>query len=352
LRLPRYDISGLRAIDVERSDQIARVRCPPIPGSFTVRRPGLVLEVQPVWHWWRSTKCRECADFALGVAFRGRSYSEVDVGQAKSQFTAMTTTLPASLHPWPPIVALVFELDADAVVSLVDSAGLRVEWGLSEEAGFSNTTRKRAYRPRIDAAYYALDDEHQLRVAWILIKDLLRRHPKTEEAVRSRLAEIGWRIDAGKLVPSTTSIRELLFVQGTEYDSFRAIQQIMREARDSLEIIDPYLDGTIFGMLGALPTQELAVRLLTAKPPYDFALEGGKFQSQFSTISVDARKTTDFHDRFIVLDNRRCWHLGASIKDAGTKTFMISKLEDETNCAALRKAFCESWESGSPIPFR
>ena len=34
---------------------------------------------------------------------------------------------------------------------------------------------------------------------------------------------------------------------------------------------------------------------------------------------VEIRKTTNYHDRFIFLDKKRCFHLGASIKDAGKK---------------------------------
>ena len=39
-------------------------------------------------------------------------------------------------------------------------------------------------------------------------------------------------------------------------------------------------------------------------------------------------KTNKFHDRFIVIDNKEMYHLGASIKDLGRKCFGINKIED------------------------
>ena len=39
-------------------------------------------------------------------------------------------------------------------------------------------------------------------------------------------------------------------------------------------------------------------------------------------------KTNKFHDRFIILDEKEMYHLGASIKDLGKKCFGINKIED------------------------
>jgi hypothetical protein len=261
----------------------------------------------------------------------------------------MNVTLPTELHPWPPLLALVMDLDSTEVVALINSIGLVVDWALTGNDDFSNKTRKRAYGPRLDASFRALDDAAQLRAAWILTRELLKRHPEIEETLRAKLAEIGWRIDAGKLVPGSSPIRELLLTQGTEYDSYRAIKQVIQEAKQSTSIVDPYLNGTIFTMLATSSASTLSVKLLTARVPADFALEGAKFRTQFPQFAIEARKTSDFHDRFIIVYDSRCWHIGASIKDAGGKTFMISELEDATNRDALRQAFTSSWSCGQAL---
>lgn len=235
------------------------------------------------------------------------------------------------------------------VVKLIDNTGLVVDWVLTEAEDYSSKTRKRIYRPRLDTSFHALDDDAQLRVTWILTRELLKRHPQIEEPLRAKFTEIGWRIEAGKLVPGSSHVRELLLTQGTEYDSYLAIKQIMQEAKKSIVVVDPYLDGSIFTMLATSCARALSIKLLSAKVPADFALEGQKFHKQFPQFSFEARRTSDFHDRFMIVDDSRCWHIGASIKDAGGKTFMISELEDSTNRDALKQVFASSWIAGQPI---
>ena len=52
-----------------------------------------------------------------------------------------------------------------------------------------------------------------------------------------------------------------------------------------------------------------------------------KFNSQYPKLTVKISK--DFHDRFLIIDRRDVYHIGASIKDAGKKSFGITKLEVE-----------------------
>ena len=39
------------------------------------------------------------------------------------------------------------------------------------------------------------------------------------------------------------------------------------------------------------------------------------------------KQTKNFHDRFIIIDNKEVYHIGASLKDLGHKVFAFSKIE-------------------------
>ena len=52
-----------------------------------------------------------------------------------------------------------------------------------------------------------------------------------------------------------------------------------------------------------------------------------KFNAQYPKLSV--KTTTDFHNRFLIIDKAEVYHIGASIKDAGKKSFEITKIEDK-----------------------
>ncbi|MGI6442201.1 MAG: hypothetical protein ACOX00_09850 [Peptoniphilaceae bacterium] len=52
-----------------------------------------------------------------------------------------------------------------------------------------------------------------------------------------------------------------------------------------------------------------------------------KFNAQYPKLIV--KKMNDFHDRFLIIDDIEVYHIGASIKDAGKKSFGITKIEDK-----------------------
>ena len=51
-----------------------------------------------------------------------------------------------------------------------------------------------------------------------------------------------------------------------------------------------------------------------------------KFNAQYPNLSV--KFMNNFHDRFLIIDDVDVYHIGASIKDAGKKSFGITKIED------------------------
>jgi hypothetical protein len=81
----------------------------------------------------------------------------------------------------------------------------------------------------------------------------------------------------------------------------------------------------------------------------DFALEGRNFQKQHGkTIEVRTEKT--FHDRFILVDGTRCWHLGASIKDAGMKAFALSEFKDVNISSFVKQTAETAWNGSTVVP--
>jgi hypothetical protein len=120
--------------------------------------------------------------------------------------------------------------------------------------------------------------------------------------------------------------REAFFVKGSHHDAYVHIRAILQQARAELFIIDPYMDGSIYQVLGTLTPTTIEVKILTSKVPSDFALEGQKFGNQHPGHSLTLRKTRDFHDRFVIVDRSKLYLLGASIKDAGNKGFTIVPL--------------------------
>jgi hypothetical protein len=143
--------------------------------------------------------------------------------------------------------------------------------------------------------------------------------------------------------------REAFFVKGSDHDAYVHIRTILQTAKAELFIIDPYMDGTIFQLLGTLASTTMTVRILTSKCPSDFSLEAKKFTKQHPGFAVEVRTTRDFHDRFIILDKTRCYLLGASIKDAGNKGFTVVPLQEPTIVRFILDHANQVWASATPL---
>ncbi len=141
---------------------------------------------------------------------------------------------------------------------------------------------------------------------------------------------------------------QAFFAKGSEHDAYVHIRSILQTANQEVFIVDPYMDSTIFQVLGTLSSPAVTVKLLTSKIPADFGLEAQKFVKQHSGFAVDARKTKDFHDRFIILDASSCYLLGASIKDAGNKGFTVVPLSELSIVKSVIDYANQVWPSATP----
>jgi hypothetical protein len=142
---------------------------------------------------------------------------------------------------------------------------------------------------------------------------------------------------------------QAFFAKGAEHDAYVHIRSILQTAKQDVFIIDPYMDSSIFQVLGALSPGHLRVKLLTSKAPADFALEAQKFVKQHSRFAVEPRRTKDFHDRFIILDQAVCYLLGASIKDAGNKGFTVVQLSELSIIKSVIDHANKAWSSANPV---
>jgi hypothetical protein len=239
---------------------------------------------------------------------------------------------------------------SDLLVGVTIAAGLRFDLRTSEEENAKDGTRIRALLPRIVAAYDTLDDQARLAAANVALGSISPAYPDTKARAIEALSRAGWEVRGDALVVGSADLREMFFPKGSQWDAHVALQDVFREAQTALAIIDPYASSTFFQMLVTRPLSRLSVRILCAAYASAVAAEGKKFMAQYPGVTVEVRQGKDFHDRFIVVDDRSCIHIGASIKDAGNTAFMISRVEDEKNLKAILTALRASWTSARPLP--
>ena len=122
------------------------------------------------------------------------------------------------------------------------------------------------------------------------------------------------------------NIKQRIFFDGQIYDAYSLIIDIIKRANKKILIIDNYIDDSVLKML-AKKKKHVEVAILTSDKTNIQNIDIQKFNKEYPILKV--AKTNKFHDRFIIIDNKEMYHLGASIKDLGKKCFGINKIEDK-----------------------
>lgn len=130
----------------------------------------------------------------------------------------------------------------------------------------------------------------------------------------------------GQLFERLTNVEyKLIFFEGQIYDAYSLIIDIIKKANKKILIIDNYIDDSVLKMI-TKKNKDVEVVILTSDKSNIQKIDIQKFNKKYPILKV--AKTNKFHDRFIVIDNKEMYHLGASIKDLGKKCFGINKIED------------------------
>ena len=113
-----------------------------------------------------------------------------------------------------------------------------------------------------------------------------------------------------------------LFFDGQLYDAYTLIQSIFESSNNEIIIIDNYVDRSILDRL-VVKKHNVQVIIYTSINTRLLGRDINTFNSQYG--GLDVRYTTNVHDRYIIIDQNKIYHLGHSIKDLGKKIFSISE---------------------------
>lgn len=126
-------------------------------------------------------------------------------------------------------------------------------------------------------------------------------------------------------IATNTEVKQNIFFDGQIYDAFSFILGLIKKAKKEIILIDNYVDINTLNIL-CKKNQGVNVVVITAGKCSLSAKDIAKFNAQYPKLSV--KTNMDFHDRFLIIDKTKVYHIGASIKDAGKKSFGITKIED------------------------
>lgn len=121
----------------------------------------------------------------------------------------------------------------------------------------------------------------------------------------------------------TLELKEGIFYDGQIFDAYVFLSNIIRSAKTKIVIIDNYIDDSLLTSISK--NQNIKVIIYTQTITKQLKLDIQKYNNQYTNLSVKIIK--NFHDRFIIIDEKDVYHIGASLKDLGKKVFAFSKIE-------------------------
>ena len=158
-----------------------------------------------------------------------------------------------------------------------------------------------------------------------------KRQIETEEKLNRNLLRIDEKLDINEknfekvfdALEAADLPKQGVFCNGQIFDSYKFVSDLIRKAKTSIVLVDNYVDDTVLSILDKRKSN-VSATIYTQSISKQLTLDLQKHNAQYAPI--DVRVMTNFHDRFLFIDEKRIYHIGASIKDLGKKVFGFSKL--------------------------
>ena len=140
--------------------------------------------------------------------------------------------------------------------------------------------------------------------------DYLKRHAIESD---KKIDELFDKMDRYKIED-----KQGIFFQGQIFDAYAKFESFIAEAEKEIVLIDNYVDLTVLERF-AKKKSGVKVTIYTCQKTKITPLDVQKFNEQY--LGLVLKNTEKIHDRFLIVDGKILYHIGASLKDLGKKCF-------------------------------
>jgi hypothetical protein len=154
------------------------------------------------------------------------------------------------------------------------------------------------------------------------IDGLEKRQMKHEFKTDERFEQIFTALES-KGAPAQQGV----FFEGQIFDAYVLINDLLRQAKKSIVLIDNYIDDTVLMQFAKRP-KGVSALILTKRISKQLQQDLEKHNAQYPAILI--KEFASSHDRFLILDQEKVYHIGASLKDLGKKWFAFSLMNKDS----------------------
>ncbi len=124
-----------------------------------------------------------------------------------------------------------------------------------------------------------------------------------------------------------------IFFENQIFDAYVFFNDLLQRATKSIILIDNYVDHTVLLQLAKRPAGATAT-IYTERISAALKLDLSKHNAQYQPIDIHTLRQV--HDRFLLIDEKELYHIGASIKDLGKRWFAFSRMDSFAKEVGIR----------------
>lgn len=137
----------------------------------------------------------------------------------------------------------------------------------------------------------------------------------------------------------------MAFSPGMQFDYFDEVRKILETASSDLLIVDPYLGADFVSRYLPHVKKNVSIRLMIENQITQVQSAVTLFSQQYGN-SIEIRKSTNMHDRYMFIDGRECFQSGATFKDGASKSATtLTQIIDAFD--AVRNIYETAWTSAT-----
>jgi hypothetical protein len=155
----------------------------------------------------------------------------------------------------------------------------------------------------------------------LLFSNRLDKLEKSQLQNEQKFEELFNALEAG-----TLHAEKGIFFDGQVFDAYHFVAEIIKKAQETIVLIDNYIDDSVLTLF-AKRNPKVKLKIYTKQISKQLKSDVEKFSIQYG--SVELKEFSLSHDRFLIIDGKELYHLGASLKDLGKKWFAFSKMDSE-----------------------
>lgn len=174
-----------------------------------------------------------------------------------------------------------------------------------------------------------------------------RLDPAQVQTVRAEVENTTGRPDGASPVTTPGGV----FARGQGYPAWEQLRGVVKSARRSLWLEDPYLNSDVVALLAENVGDGVSVRVLGPQKPnshWSGALASLKRLAPGMPGRIEVRLSAETHDRYVYTDDR-VWQCGGSFKDMATRAPTTITEHTPQRSRELCKEFETRWAAAQPV---